>query len=67
MANGDLEVNDAANNMEKILRRKQTISCVGTSFPENINIRYQNNNHYSIFLLNNSKYFGFVIRYRLLC
>ena len=54
MANSDLEVNDAANNMENNTQKK-TINCVGTLFNENINITYQNSNHNRKFILNNSR------------
>ena len=40
MANSDLEVNDAANNMENNTQKK-TINCVGTLFTEIVNIIYQ--------------------------
>ena len=55
MANSDLEVNDAANNMENNTQKKLTISCVGTLFHDSINITYQNSNHNRKFLLNNSR------------
>ena len=52
MANSDIEVNDAANNIENNIQKKLTIGCVGTLLPKSINITYQNSNHNRKFLLN---------------